>query len=144
MTQFVKNEIASASDEWMTIREMCKEFDVTSRALRFYEAKELLFPRREGTRRLYNKSDRARLKLILRGKRFGFSLENIRQLLNMYGSDEREPLQLRAVCDAANERLAEMKKERAEMDLAIEDLKDHIAWGENQLAQLGASVKAAE
>ncbi|MGA1180756.1 MAG: MerR family transcriptional regulator, partial [Marivivens sp.] len=62
----------------MTIREMCEAFDVTPRTLRFYEAKELIFPFRDGQKRLYSKRDRARLKLILRGKRFGFSLEEIR------------------------------------------------------------------
>ncbi|MCG6903373.1 MAG: MerR family transcriptional regulator, partial [Rhodobacter sp.] len=62
----------------MTIREMCAEFEVTPRTLRFYESKELLSPIREGQRRLFTKRDRGRLKLILRGKRFGFSLEEIR------------------------------------------------------------------
>lgn len=144
MNTEMTNKIGGNDDSWMTIREMCKEFDVTSRALRFYEAKELIFPRREGTRRLYNKSDRARLKLILRGKRFGFSLEQIRQLLNMYGSDTQEAVQLRAVYDAAVKRLGELEQDRAELDSAIKDLKDHIAWGENQLAQLGEPAKAAE
>ena len=63
--------------QYMTIRQMCDAFDVTPRTLRFYESKELLFPLREGQKRLFDKRDRARLKLILRGKRFGFSLEEI-------------------------------------------------------------------
>ena len=71
------------SEDVLTIREMCDAFDVTPRALRFYEAKELLFPMRQGQKRLYSRRDRARLKLILRGKRFGFSLEDIRQLLDL-------------------------------------------------------------
>lgn len=71
------------TDETMTIREMCDAFEVTPRTLRFYEAKELLFPVREGQKRLFTRRDRARLKLILRGKRFGFSLEEIRQLLDL-------------------------------------------------------------
>ena len=69
------------TDELMTIRQMCDAFEVTARTLRFYEAKELIAPIREGQKRLFTKRDRARLKLILRGKRFGFSLEEIRQLL---------------------------------------------------------------
>ena len=76
--------------ETMNIREMCAEFYVTPRTLRFYEAKELLFPVREGQRRLFTKRDRARLKLILRGKRFGFSLEEIRQLLDLYHMDDSQ------------------------------------------------------
>ena len=69
-----------ASNETMTIREMCDEFDVTPRTLRFYESKALLAPRRIGTRRLYTRRDRARLKLVLRGRRFGFSLDEIGDL----------------------------------------------------------------
>ncbi|MGR3466994.1 MAG: MerR family transcriptional regulator, partial [Shimia sp.] len=75
--------MTEVKSETMTIREMCDHFDVTPRTLRFYEAKELLFPIRQGTRRLFTKRDRARLKLILRGKRFGFSLEELRQLLDL-------------------------------------------------------------
>ena len=72
------------TEDSMTIRDMCAKFDVTPRTLRFYEQKELLFPIRDGQRRLFTKRDRARLQLILRGKRFGFSLEEIRQLLDLY------------------------------------------------------------
>lgn len=78
----------------MNIRDMCEAFDVTPRTLRFYEAKELLFPVREGQRRLFTKRDRARLKLILRGKRFGFSLEEIRQLLDLYHMGDSQLTQL--------------------------------------------------
>ena len=70
-------------DTTMTIREMCDLFEVTPRTLRFYEQKELLFPLRDGQKRLFTRRDRARLKRILRGKRFGFSLEDIRQLLEL-------------------------------------------------------------
>jgi DNA-binding transcriptional MerR regulator len=72
------------TEPFSSIRAMCSDFNVTPRTLRFYESKELLFPRREGQRRLYSRADRARLTLILRGKRFGFSLEEIRQLLDLY------------------------------------------------------------
>lgn len=75
-------------EELMTIREMCDAFDVTPRTLRFYESRELIFPERRGQRRLYDRRDRARLTLILRGKRFGFSLEQIRQLLEFYEPGE--------------------------------------------------------
>ena len=68
-------------DSRLTIRQMCDLFGVTPRTLRFYEAKELLFPERIGQKRLFTRRDQARMKLILRGKRYGFSLEDIRQLL---------------------------------------------------------------
>ncbi len=82
------------TDDVMTIREMCDAFDVTPRTLRFYEAKELLFPIRGGQKRLFTKRDRARLKLILRGKRFGFSLEEIRQLLDLYHMGDQQQTQI--------------------------------------------------
>ncbi len=80
--------------ELLTIRQMCDAFDVTPRTLRFYEAKELISPVRDGTRRLYTRRDRARLTLILRGKRFGFSLEDIRQTLDLYDRDNRNLAQI--------------------------------------------------
>ena len=113
-----------------SIREMCNEFNVTPRTLRFYEAKELLFPLREGTRRMFTRRDSARLKLILQGKRFGFSLEEIRQLLNMYDIDDQQATQWKETYRIGNERLADMKKQSAELTEAIEDLKIQLAWGE--------------
>ena len=92
--------------ETLSIREMCDAFDVTARTLRFYEAKELLFPIRQGTRRLFTKRDRARLQLILRGKRFGFSLEDIRQLLDLYEPEGSNQAQQSRTYDLARERLA--------------------------------------
>lgn len=124
------------TEETMTIREMCDSFDVTPRTLRFYEAKELLSPIRRGTHRLYTRRDRGRLKLILRGKRFGFSLEDIRQLLNLYNMDGTQSVQLRETYSVAQERLAEMEAKRADLDEAIEDLKQQLSWGEKVLANL--------
>jgi DNA-binding transcriptional MerR regulator len=117
------------TDDQMTIREMCDTFQVTPRTLRFYEAKELLFPVREGTRRLFTRRDRARLKLILRGKRFGFSLEDIRQLLDMYDRDGSSEAQTRAIMELARIRLDQMKQQRAELDEAIAELTEQLAAG---------------
>jgi DNA-binding transcriptional MerR regulator len=114
----------------MTIREMCDSFDVTPRTLRFYEAKELLSPLREGTRRLFTRRDRARLKLILRGKRFGFSLEDIRQTLDLYGPDRSDAMQWRHACDLAVTRLSVMQAQRAELDVAIAELTAELAEAE--------------
>ncbi len=126
--------------ETLTIREMCDAFDVTPRALRFYEAKELLSPIRLGTRRLFTKADRARLTLILRGKRFGFSLEDIRQLLAMYEPDGSNQAQMLRTYDLAKERLAQMEAQRAELDLAIADLKTQLAEGERIIAAFRPSA----
>ncbi|MEL7178640.1 MAG: MerR family DNA-binding transcriptional regulator, partial [Pseudomonadota bacterium] len=94
--------------ETLNIRQMCDAFNVTPRTLRFYEAKELLFPIREGQKRLFTKRDRARLKLILRGKRFGFSLEEIRQLLDLYHMDDGQEAQLSKTYVLAEKHLASM------------------------------------
>lgn len=119
----------------LTIREMCDAFDVTPRTLRFYEQKELLFPIRQGTRRLFTRRDRARLKLILRGKRFGFSLEDIRQLLDMYDRDPgQQEAQLRRTYELAQERLAAMEAQRDELNEAIADLRAQMSWGQDMLA----------
>lgn len=118
----------------MTIREMCDTFDVTPRTLRFYEAKELLFPRRDGQKRLYSKRDRARLKLILRGKRFGFSLEEIRQLLDLYNMDDGQQTQLRETYALAEKHLADMQAQKAELEEAIAELSTQMKSGAAQLA----------
>lgn len=117
----------------MTIRQMCDDFNVTPRTLRFYEAKELLFPKREGQKRLYNKRDRVRLKLILRGKRFGFSLEEIRQLLDLYYMNDGQQTQLRESYILAERHLEEMKGQRRELDEAIAELEAQMEWGRDQM-----------
>jgi DNA-binding transcriptional MerR regulator len=125
-----------------TIGEMCEAFGVTPRTLRFYESKELLFPRRIGQKRLFTRSDRARMKLILQGKRFGFSLEEIRQLLELYNIDDQQTTQLTRTYELGIERLAAMKAQRDELSNAIKDLTEQLAWVENALAERG--LKAAE
>ena len=114
-------------NELMPIGEMCNSFDVTPRALRFYEAKELLFPVHRGNRRFFTRSDRARLKLILRGKRFGFSLEEIRGFLNLYYLENGAFRQLDAVMTAASSQLRGMIAHRAELDTLIDDLRDEMS-----------------
>ena len=132
------------TDEIMTIRQMCDAFEVTPRTLRFYEAKELLFPIREGQKRLFTRRDRARLKLILRGKRFGFSLEEIRQLLDLYDMGDQQQTQLVRTFEIAQERLADLVKQRDELNEAIDDLREQLKWGEEMLASMRTSRDAAE
>ena len=118
----------------LTIREMCDAYAVTPRTLRFYEQKELLSPIRDGQHRLFTRADRARLQLILRGKRFGFSLEDIRQLLAMYDRGGSNEAQLIATRDVALERLAQMQAQRSELDIAISELQTQIREAEATLA----------
>lgn len=124
------------SDETLTIRQMCDAYDVTPRTLRFYEAKELLAPIRDGQRRLFTRRDRARLTLILRGKRYGFSLEDIRQLLDLYDLKDGQYTQVTRSMEMARVRLDALRARRAEMDAAISDLEGQIRWGEEQIASM--------
>ncbi len=130
------------STDALTIREMCDTFDVTPRTLRFYEAKELLFPKRIGQKRLFTKRDRARLKLILRGKRFGFSLEEIRQLLDLYYKGDGQRQQIEQSYTLASERLTALESQRAELDSAIADLRDQLKWAEKVMSSLSLQSKA--
>ena len=127
------------SEETMTIREMCDAFEVTPRTLRFYEQKELLSPIRVGTKRLFTRRDRGRLKLILRGKRFGFSLEEIRQLLDLYHADDQRIIQITKTVEIARERLSDMERQYEELGVAIAELKDQIALGERTIEERKAN-----
>jgi len=124
----------------VTIAEMCKLYSVTPRTLRFYESKELLFPIRKNQRRYFTRRDQARLKLILQGKRFGFSLEEIRQLLNLYDIGDQQATQLARTYELAGERLVIMEAQRDELDVAIKDLKLGLKTVRNELKVKGVNI----
>ncbi len=126
-------------ETFLTIRQMCDEFDVSARTLRFYEAKELLFPLRIGQKRLFGKRDRARMKLIVRGKRYGFSLEEIRQLLDLYRSCGPQNPQMIKTYQIAQERLADLIQKRDDLSEVIQELREQIKWGENLINSLPPS-----
>jgi DNA-binding transcriptional MerR regulator len=120
------------TERHLTISEMCAEFGVTPRTLRYYEYIELIAPLREGQKRLYTARERARLTLILRGRRFGFPLEAIRQWLELYERAAGARRQAEAWVESAGRRLAELEAERADLDARIAELarlrEDSIAW----------------
>ena len=117
----------------LTFKEMCARFDVTPRTLRYYEYIELLAPEREGRARFYGPREIARMKLILRGRRFGFSLEEIRQWLLIYGKKGERP-QLEAWLQLADRQLAALDRQRQDLDAAIADLR---ALRETAVEELG-------
>lgn len=124
----------------MTIRtysigELCAEFDVTPRTLRFYEYKELLAPIRDGQRRLFTCRDRARLKLILRGRRFGFSLDEMKDLLDLYDVDRTQVTQLAAILESSRRHLAELVAKRDELSQAITDMELQMREGQRMLEE---------
>jgi DNA-binding transcriptional MerR regulator len=116
----------------LSFKAMCAKFDVTPRTLRYYEYIELLAPEKEGRARFYGAREVARMTLILRGRRFGFSLEEIRQWLLIYGK-KGEAEQLQAWIDLADRQLAVLDAQRAELDTTIADLKALRATAERDL-----------
>lgn len=132
------------TEELSTISQMCAEFDVTPRTLRFYEYKGLLSPRREGQKRLFTYRDKGRIKLILQGKRFGFSLDEIRELLDLYYLGDEGTTQMVRTFEKAQERLDAMIAQRDELTEAIDDLSAEINRVGEMLATRGVQRKAAE
>lgn len=130
------------SSDTYTIGEMCRAFGVTPRALRFYEQKELLKPIRHGQHRHYTPRDRARLKLILRGKRFGFSLAEIRELLELYYVGDGQVTQLSATLAAAEKHHEELSARREELTRAISELEEQMGLVRRMLADKGQPVDA--
>jgi DNA-binding transcriptional MerR regulator len=106
----------------LSFKEMCARFDVTPRTLRHYEYIELLFPEREGRARFYGPREVARMTLILRGRRWGFALEEIRQWLEMYDADPQGGAQREAWLALADRQLGELRQRRAELDQIIDEL----------------------
>lgn len=123
-------------EQKLTIREMCDLYEVTPRTLRFYESKELIKPERIGQKRLYDKRCQARLKLILKGKRFGFSLEQIRQLLDLYHLGDQQRTQMVKAYELGQQRLEELKRQRDEITRTIDELEEQLEWGEKLLQSM--------
>ena len=110
------------SDSRLTFKEMCAKFDVTPRTLRYYEYIELLSPTREGRSRFYGPRETARMTLILRGRRFGFSLEEIRQWLDLYGTNGSAP-QFQKFLEMSERQLTALRQQRSDLDDTITELR---------------------
>lgn len=104
------------------IGELAGEFGITSRTLRLYEEEGLLDPQRDGTRRIYNERNRVRLRLILRGKRLGWSLSEIRESFDLYDSSHDESAQLESMLGKLEQRRATLIAQRSDIDSALQDL----------------------
>jgi DNA-binding transcriptional MerR regulator len=105
-----------------TIGDLAAEFGVTLRTLRFYEDKDLIHPRRDGINRLYSRRDRARLRLVLLGKRVGFSLNEIKEMVDLYDLKEGRPSQLKAALSRFSEQIEVLRRQKHDVEQAIEEL----------------------
>jgi DNA-binding transcriptional MerR regulator len=105
-----------------SITDLAREFDVTTRTIRFYEDQGLISPTRHGQTRIYGQRDRVRLHLIMRGKRLGFSLKEIGDLLDLYETDRSEITQLNSLIDKIDERRDALRKQRDDIDATLDEL----------------------
>ena len=134
---------AESSDGYSRIGELARLYGVTLRTLRFYEDKGLLTPHREGTTRLYTRRDVARLKLILLGRKVGFSLREVKQILDLYDPHGSNAKQLKLALDKSEKQLVRLEKQRASIDEAIVELTEMIGVVRTQLAERQQTAKVA-
>ncbi|MHA6641390.1 MerR family transcriptional regulator [Mesorhizobium sp. A623] len=134
----------SKDDDGLTrIGEMAKAFDVTLRTLRFYEDKGLLHPKREGATRLYTRRDRARLKLILLGRKVGFSLRDVKQMIDLYDPASANTKQLKVALDKSEKQMARLLKQRAAIEEAIAELGESMSVVRIMLTERTAAAARA-
>lgn len=127
--------VPGIQEDYTRIGEMAKMFSVTLRTLRFYEDKGLLSPKRDGSTRLYTRRDRARLKLILLGRKVGFSLRDVKQIMDLYDPKGANTKQLRLMLDKSDKQLGRLQKQRTALDEAITELSDLMGVVRNMLAE---------
>jgi len=127
-------------DRTYSITELCREFGVSPRTLRFYEQKGLLHPARRGWTRLFSYRDRGRLQLILRGKKVGFALEEIKEMLDLYNLRDGQLTQLRIASTKMRERLEALKSQRGELEDAIADLERTVMLVDGMLKEREATT----
>ena len=133
---------ASSHSELYSVTDLAENLGITPRTLRFYEDKGLLTPRRAGNTRVYSHRDRGRMILILRGKRLGFSLSEIREWLDLYDSDPGQKAQMRILVGKADERLAALRQQREDIDATIKELEGIIGAAERHLAAADKAKQA--
>ncbi|MCH1521195.1 MAG: MerR family DNA-binding transcriptional regulator [Arenicellales bacterium] len=134
--------MTSLMTDVLTITELARETGVTARAIRFYESKGLLTPRRAGTTRIYTYRERGRLQLILRGKRLGFSLTDIGEYLDLYDADPTQHDQILLLLDKVNTRIDELESQKADLN---DTLKELVSVREQALTTIqDVSVQAAQ
>jgi len=136
-----RGSAAKGDERHFTIRDLAEEFGCTHRTIRFYEDQGLLKPRREGLARIFSHRDRARLSLILRGRRLGFSIAEIAEMLNLYDADPGHVRQLKLALEKGRARLAQLERQRADIETAIAELRELESIVVEKLCQQGATAE---
>ncbi|MBC05063.1 MerR family DNA-binding transcriptional regulator [Thalassospira sp.] len=111
-------------ERFYTVPELADDLGITPRTIRFYEQKGLLNPQRAGTTRVYTRQDRAKLLLILRGKRLGFSLKEIADYLDLYGADPTQAEQIKMLLGRVRERISDLEEQRQALDVTLDELRE--------------------
>ena len=137
------NMTVETSEDLVRIGEMAKKYGVTLRTLRFYEDKGLLNPQRDGSTRLYTRRDKARLKLILLGRKVGFSLRDVKQMMDLYDPTGSNTKQLKLALDKSEKQLARLQKQRALIDDAINELSGSMSAVRQMLIERSAPQASA-
>jgi DNA-binding transcriptional MerR regulator len=128
--------------QFYSVTQLARDLGVTARTIRFYEDKGLISPRRAGNNRVYTLRDRARMILILRGKKLGFTLREIKEYLDLYDVDPTQAKQLRLLLKAVHDRIVQLEDQRVALDEALGELRDVEAQTHNALEALGNDARS--
>lgn len=131
-------------EQTFSISDLAREFDITPRTIRYYEAEGLISPRREGQRRIYTARDRVRLALVLRGKRLGFSLAEAKEIIDLYAAPQGEAGQLRTMLTKLDEKRRQLEDKRRDLEAAISNMDKYAARCRERLHDLETGAVAAE
>ncbi len=143
-TSLSRRKQAGGDDSFRTVTQLANELGITARTIRFYEDKGLICPQRAGSTRIYTVRDRARMILILRGKRLGFSLREIKEYLDLYAVDRRQAEQIRLLLTGVRKRLGLLREQRTALEQSIAELEDIERQADEALsAQIAERKRAA-
>ena len=138
------SSLSIADSRTFSISELAREFGITPRALRFYEDKDMLHPARDGMTRVYSHRDRGRVKIIVRLKRLGLPLADIREILDLYGLEDGQRAQMRMSLVKFQNQIKELESQREDIEMALQELHRGIEWLEGQLEKIGPGAAEAE
>ena len=131
-------------EQTFSISDLAREFDITPRTIRHYEAEGLIAPDRDGQRRIYSGRDRVRLALVLRGKRLGFSLAEAKEIIDLYAAPQGEAVQLRTMLEKLDEKREMLEDKRLDLDAAISNMDKYAARCRERLVELETRRQSAE